>query len=284
MNDLIQQGTLSRDNLRNKVIAAFSAQDEVYRICLFGKEAQGEQDAYSDIDLIVYSNDAQATRDHLDQTLNSIAPVMAVLPLGGGADWYAQTMMFDSYSLYHKVDFSIGCGLDLSKLTLQVVYDCPSKARESLSNLEPLTIQPDVAYQLNEALFAVPRFTKCLFRQDFDMYRRWVGMTNQLCAILYEKQFGWQPGARAKLSPPDYRALYASLSPKNRSRLAKVMPLNARVELASSYTVATDWLIELSREKACYLSVLLNDAWIDTVQTFLHVEMERIAAFSLNQN
>ena len=47
----------TREDLRGRVIEAFAAQDEIYRICTFGREAEGKHDRYSDIDVVVYSRD-----------------------------------------------------------------------------------------------------------------------------------------------------------------------------------------------------------------------------------
>jgi predicted nucleotidyltransferase len=43
-----------RADLQAELVDAFSAQNEIYRIGLFGREAEGKQDQYSDIDLILY--------------------------------------------------------------------------------------------------------------------------------------------------------------------------------------------------------------------------------------
>jgi predicted nucleotidyltransferase len=46
----------TREDLRHRVIEAFAVQDEIYRICTFGREAEGKHDRYSDIDVVVYSS------------------------------------------------------------------------------------------------------------------------------------------------------------------------------------------------------------------------------------
>jgi hypothetical protein len=52
----------TREQLRRRLIDAFAAQEDVYRICLFGREAEAKHDRYSDIDMVVYSNDPARTK------------------------------------------------------------------------------------------------------------------------------------------------------------------------------------------------------------------------------
>jgi len=49
-----------------------------------------------------------------------------------------------------------------------------------------------VAYVLTDVVFSVAGFTKCLFRRDIDMYRRWESITDLTLVLLYEKHFGWE--------------------------------------------------------------------------------------------
>jgi hypothetical protein len=55
-----------------------------------------------------------------------------------------------------------------------VMYENQNKQRSSKTKLEFIPITHDVSYLLTDVLFSVARFTKCLFRQDLDMYRSYM--------------------------------------------------------------------------------------------------------------
>ena len=180
----------TRKDLRRSVIEAFAAQDEIYRICFFGREAEGKHDCYSDIDMVVYSSDLARTKARYKDVFASISPVRATFTLGGTPESYSEMVMLHDYSPYQKVDFSIG-DWGLWESHLSVVYDSKEKSRACRSTLCAVEVRQDVAYKLTDVLFSVARFSKCLFRRDVDMYRRWESITNVTLVLLYEKHFGY---------------------------------------------------------------------------------------------
>lgn len=181
----------SREELRKSVIEAFSSQDEVYRICFFGREAEGKQDCYSDIDVVVFSNDLVSTKAKYKSIFSSISPIRATFQLEGIPDGYSEMVQLYDYSPYQKVDFSI-IGEGDCIWNFIVVYESQNKPRISRTKLVSPPIIRDVSYLVTDVLFSVARFTKCLFRQDIDMYRRWVSISEVALALLYEKHFGWE--------------------------------------------------------------------------------------------
>jgi predicted nucleotidyltransferase len=265
----------TREELRRSVIAAFAAQDEIYRICLFGREAVGKHDRYSDIDMVVYSNDLATTKARYRDVFATISPVRATFTLGGTAESYSEMVMLHGYSPYHKIDFSIG-DWGLWESHLSVVYDSEEKPRACRSRLWAVEIRQDVAYKLTDVLFSVARFTKCLFRRDIDMYRRWESITNVTLALLYEKHFGWQAETlKKRLNGYETQCLYEVLAPEEKEWVYRIRPLDAMLDLASSYQASIRLFVELSRLKAQHLRVVLDDDLIAYITGFMDAEIDR---------
>jgi hypothetical protein len=269
----LYENNRTREELRRRVIEAFSLQDEVYRICFFGREVEGKHDRYSDIDMVVFSNDLASIYAKYKSIFSSISPVRATFPLGGTPEGYSEMVLLQDCSPYQKVDFSIG---DWGKQGWQfiAVYDCKDKTRNSLTKLEPKSIIRDVSYILTDVLFSVARFTKCLFRRDIDMYRRWMSITDVTLALLYEKHFGWKyEMEQTKLGSYGIERLYNDLSTDEKERVNSIRSPDGKLEIASSYQVSIELLIELSKQKAEHFGIVLDNDLIEYIRRFMIVEI-----------
>lgn len=265
----------SREELRLGVINAFSAQDEVYKIGIFGREAEGKQDRYSDIDVLVFSNDLVSTKAKYKQIFSSISPIRATFQLEGTPDRYSEMVQLYDYSPYQKVDFSM-VGDDTCNWNCIVVYENQNKPRSSKTKLEFIPIIRDVSYLLTDVLFSVARFTKCLFRQDLDMYRRWESISTVALALLYEKHFGWEAETdKTRLGSSGINRLYDDLDADEKIQVNKIRPADGRLDISLSYQTSVELMIELSRQKAKYYGLALDGDFIEYIRTFMNIEMAR---------
>lgn len=265
----------TRGNLKRHVIDAFAAQDEVYRICFFGREAEGQHDEYSDIDMIVYSQNPVKTKAHYRQVFATISPVHATFPLGGSPEGYSEMLMLRDYSPYQKIDFSIG---DWGKQDwlLLTMYERPGPPRLQTTTLETPDIRQDAAYKLTDVLFSIARFTKCLFRRDIDMYRRWASITDLTLVMLYEKYYGWQTETlKKRLGSYESKQLDTVLSFEDKEWVHAIRPPDARLNLAQSYQNSVVLFIALSRQKAEHFGIVLNDEFTASMTSFMDTEMTR---------
>ncbi len=270
----------ARVDLSRRLVKVFAAQKEVYHIHFFGKEAEGCSDCYSDIDMVVCSNDLIATKMSYRDAFGSVAPVRATFCLGGTTHSYSEMVMLEGYSPYHKIDFTIGDNTMMdwpaAVCPTLVVYRNQERQRTSRTMLKEEKIKQDVEYVLTDVLFSVARFTKCLFRRDLDMYRRWESISNVTLVALYEKHFGWEcESTRRKLGSSEIRRLYEDLTPPEVERVHIIRPPSARLDLALSYQTSVDLFIELSKEKAEHLRVALDHDLIGFIQEFMALEMGR---------
>ncbi len=269
----------TREELRDRIIATFAAQPEVYHIHLFGREAEECSDPYSDVDMVVCTNDLARTKAGYLDLFESISPVKATFCLAGSLHSYSEMILLEDYSPYQKVDFTISDESNIAwpvGAPIQVVYSDAQKHRESCSRLEAVEIKRDVRYKLTDALFSVARFTKCLFRQDIDMYRRWQSISNLALVMLYEKHYGWEPETLKRgLGSGEIKRLYDDLDPEVEKIVNIIRPPEAQLDVALSYKTSIDLLVELSRRKAEYYEVALDESLIGYILDFMDVEMAR---------
>ncbi len=264
----------TRDELRNSLIKQFSQQEEVFKIFFFGREVENKHDQFSDIDIIVCSNNLEKTQVNYKSIINDISPIIGTLWLESTKKTFAESIMLRDYLPYQKIDFSlIPDNKNIIFSNTLLVYEDNKKSTSKLSELKIVSKNP-VINQLYDYLFSVPRFTKCLFRKDFDMYRRWKGVTNIIPILLYEKHFGWQEESRKKLMPQDFVLLYEELSTDEKSKLEEIFPLNAQLNIIKSFHKGIDLLIELSKQKIENFKIDINESFVEYIKEFLNSEIK----------
>ena len=113
-------------------------------------------------------------------------------------DLLVEMIILRDYSPYQKLDFSIVSDMQKQEALkpAKTVYGSGDPAPEHPSEMAISGRVLELQNRMNDILFSIPRFTKCLFRGDFDMYRRWEGVVAEMCVLLYERHFGWQQAPR----------------------------------------------------------------------------------------
>jgi hypothetical protein len=188
-------------------------------------------------------------------------------------------VMLHDFAPYQKIDFSIVNQIDYKIQhgfgPFLRVYDSQPSQIQSPTPLDVVNVDA-VRNQLHDFLFAVPRFTKCLFRQDFDMYRRWKGISDIALVLLYEKYEGWKPEtATGKLPAREAHLLASRVNPREHELLRSIFPVNAELNLASSYQRCIRLLIDLCRQKAARFDIEIDEAFIGHISQFLDSEVTR---------
>ncbi|MBU3927837.1 MAG: nucleotidyltransferase domain-containing protein [Bacteroidetes bacterium] len=261
--------------MRKLLIDAFSSQNEVYKICFFGREAEGKHDCYSDIDVLVFSNDLPKTKAIYKQVFSSISPIRSVIQLEAHPGGYSEMVQLVDYSPYQKVDFSI-LGEGMCNWNQYVVYQNQNKPINYHQKLEDIPITHDIGYLNKEIMFSVARFTKCLFRHDIDMYRRWTNISVTALALLYEKHFGWKLEIdKSSLGSSGTKRLYDDLESDERSFVEKIRPSDGKLDILLSYQSSIELIIELSRQKAQHFDIMLDCDFMEYIYSFMIVEMAK---------
>jgi predicted nucleotidyltransferase len=276
---LSTHGFRSRSELHERVVAAFASQAEVCAIHVFGREVEGGTDEYSDIDLIVSSADLARSQSRCWDVLESISPIIGTYCIAMEPRTLAQMVMFRDYSPYQKIDFSITDDPAARNAfgPCACLYERCAPTTPSATCIQLTGEREALGNWLNDVLFSIPRFTKCLFRGDRDLYRRWTGAIEHLAVMLYESCFGWDSGHRYRLGPHEYKALHKRLSADQAALLERIQPMNGRPDLVLGYELAVGAIIDLCRDKARSLGEPVDLAFAEYMRRFLCNEIRRFA-------
>lgn len=268
-----------RSILNKLLIESFSKEKEIYAIYLFGKVVTGEIDEYSDIDMVICSNDLATTQSNYQRILSDISPIMGSFLLNSTETDLSQMVMLYDFSPYQKIDLSI---TDCIETKIQAGFGpfldvYKDKSLTAKVNSELVIIEEEhVINQLKNYLFAVPRFTKCLFRKDTDMYRRWKNTSDQAMVMMHEKVFGWEENiARKQISAKEISRLNQTMSVGDVELLSGIFPASGVINIAESYRLCVELLLLLCRQKASFFAVELDEAIIQHIERFLDAEIRR---------
>jgi hypothetical protein len=186
-------------------------------------------------------------------------------------------VIFRDYSPYQKLDISFTDDPESRQAfaPLACLYQHDPPHGPSQTCIDVNGQRDALGNWLNDALFSIPRWTKCLFRGDWDLYRRWTGAVEHLAVMLYENCFGWAHGHRYRLRPDEYKALYKHLSPHQRTLLEQIQPLDGHPDLVLGYELAVGAIIKLYQAKALALAEPVDMAFAGYMQQFLRDQIEQ---------
>jgi len=258
----------------------FSKQPEIREITILGKNAEGTADQFSDIDIRIHSNSLLTTQQNYLRLIEKISPILETFLLASENDNFAQMIMLKDFSPYQKIDFGICSGESTFKPYVSKYLNQKAKRDNSQLNVTP--INNTVSYNLTNYLFGVPRMTKCLFRKDFDMYRRWKGMSNSALILLYEKYFDFEKETQKReLDAQESKKLFTKLSQADRSKLDKLFPVNGNLSLIDSFMGSLEMYIDVSKDKAKYFNERINESFVDYIRAFAKEEAKKLKSLKL---
>ena len=122
--------------------------------------------------------------------------------------------------------------------------------------------------------FSFPRFLKCLFRGDIEMYRRWEGIKNKLFLMLYKKYVNDIPYGNAKFSPFDFQLLNEKLPKSEYESLLNILPINGNIDIIESYRLIAFTLVDLFLERLN--GDRINNIFIDRMLQFIDGEITKL--------
>ncbi len=264
--------------LQEKLIELFSKQAEVGKMRIFGKLAEGTGDDFSDVDIRIISKDPLITQKNAHRLIeDNIARIMATFTLASDPGCFAEMIMLAGYSPYQKIDISVereGAGIPFEPITS--VYENKNAAGLD-RDCDIYTIKKSVDYNLMDVLFGVPRITKCFYRQDFDMYRRWKHQTDALIVLLNEKYTAWQAVSEKKeLDAHAAKLLFQRLCAEDKHKLEQILPLNGELKIPISYLSSLQFYVELAMLKANALKVVLDQEFMHFMLKFAQEEVKKV--------
>lgn len=264
--------------LERKLIQVFSKEPEVWKIQVFGRLIEGADDEYSDVDIKIISKDPYLTQQNYHNVIEkNICKIRKTFILASNENCFAEMIMLEDYSPYQKIDISIerdGFGVHFSPISIAFQNDF---AKGLNRDCEAYEIKRTVEYDLSNFLFGIPRITKCFFRKDFDMYRRWKNWTDVLLVMLEEKYIGWQQvNDKEKVKAHDSKLLFQKITKDDREKLEKVLPLDGKIDIPKSFLSGLMLYIELSKDKAKTINVALDEEFIKYMMEFAKDEVKRL--------
>lgn len=267
-----------REELKTSLISGFAARDEIYAIHLFGRDYAGDADQYSDIDVVICSNDPHQTQAEIYSVIEVISPIRKSLILCSTPNHYAESIMLMNFSPYQKIDLSVVPHIQLKSEfgPFRRVYgDQDTGVMKPASLMEVVEDEMTIEARLDDVLFSIPRFTKCVFRNDLDMYRRWKGTTDLLLVVLYEKHKGKSSQNRYRLKAHETHFLYRIIDKAEKQSLECVLPSSGEVDIVASYWAAVEWLVDLLEHEAKQKEVDLDIDFAEFMLDWLADEAHR---------
>lgn len=264
--------------LCDKLVEVISQEPEVWKINIFGKLAEKVSDDYSDVDIRIISKDPGVTQQKLHEIVErSISPITETFTLQSDVNCFAQMIMLTKYLPYQKIDISVereGYGIKFEPMV--TIYE-NKNAHGDDRDCKVVEIKQTTNYNLLNILFGVPRFTKCFFRNDFDMYRRWKDQTNALLVLLNEKYTEWKvENDKKQLSAHEAKLLFLKLNTDDKKNLEGVFPLNGSVNIPSSFYSSLKMYISISKQKADKIGITINRKFADYMLNFAESEINKL--------
>lgn len=271
-----------RQALLDAILRELKSRQEVLEIHAFGSAVSKTEDEYSDYDLVVCSASPRKTQCNLNRTLEAAAPILGSFVLLSRPDQLGTMFLFKGFSPYHKLDLALVPSL--AALPTYGPFRCLYKADEAHQmsaeedTLEEHATGHPFVNQVNGVVFCIPRFTKCLFRQDRDVYKKWIFVLEHTLSIMHESHFGWKEEQGDFLSSPERDALYKEVGTGAASSLDLMMPTPSAFDLGSSFAACIGQFVSCANRKAAALGVSLEQETIVYLVSFLQSELDRFGA------
>src|SRR5688572_23433667 len=95
-------------SLTKQLVEKFSKSEEIFLIATFGSATNNEIDEYSDIDIILCSNDLATTYGNYRQTIESISPISAISSFYyDKPNVISEVIYLKDFKPYQKIDLTI---------------------------------------------------------------------------------------------------------------------------------------------------------------------------------
>jgi len=263
--------------LCDKLVETFSKEPEVWKIETWGKIVEGISDSYSDVDIRIISKDPYLTQQKVHSIIEKeISLIRQTFPFLSNENKFTEMIMLRDYSPYQKIDMSVerdGFGVQFSPIITTFQND---SAKGLDRDCKVYDIKKTVDYDLMNVLFGIPRTTKCFFRKDFDIYRRWESLTDALLIILNEKYMGWQlVNEEERVRAHVAKVLYKRMTKEDILKLKKVFPSDGMVDISESYINALNLYLEIAHQKAKAQNITFDEEFIKYMMNFAEEEVRR---------
>ncbi|MEP7103330.1 MAG: nucleotidyltransferase domain-containing protein [Candidatus Dojkabacteria bacterium] len=271
----------SPQNLLKSLVDKFSKNEEVFLIATFGSAINNEMDDYSDVDLIICSNDLAKTYSEYRTIIESISPIVAVSPFyADKPNVISEVIYLKNYSAFQKLDLTVIPYLGyLSDFNPNVfimyenqVVDRTLKRGIVRKNKPAETLDS----WMTNYMGLVVGFVKTYKRKNMEIYRYWDLVKDAMIVLLFEKYNGWSKQFdRPRLTSAEYKDLfYRKISKSEFDLLSQVLPQSGILDIKTSFIVSFFLFTELLSIKSSSLKEYINLEFLDYIRGFMQEELQ----------
>ncbi|MFS8131243.1 MAG: nucleotidyltransferase domain-containing protein [Candidatus Dojkabacteria bacterium] len=268
-------------NLLKSLVDKFSKSEEIFLIATFGSAINNEMDEYSDVDIIMCSNDMATTYGHYRDTIGSISPVTAVSSFYyDKPNVISEVIYLKDFKPYQKIDLTIVPYLGyLSEFNPNVFILFENQTIDR-------TLKRGIVHKnkpvetldtwMTNYMSLVIGFVKTYKRQNMEMYRYWDLVKDAMIVLMFEKYSSWSKQYdRPRLSSSEFKDLFYRKINKNEfDLLTQAMPRNGVLDLRHSFLVSFYLFSELLVIKSNTLKEYINVEFLDYIKNFLQSELK----------
>lgn len=269
------------DVLLKSLVEAFSKSPEIFLIGTFGSAVTKQMDEYSDVDIIICSNDLKKTQSEYRKIIESISPIVTLSPFySEKPDVISEIIYLQKFKPYQKVDLTIIPYLGyLSNFNpeMTILYEDQIADRKLKSGLEP---KKESEEALNEWLVKnvgfVVGFCKSYKRKNMEMYRYWDFIKDATLVLLFENHYGWSTDySKMRLSAPEFKDLfYRKINKNEYDYLLQILPPSGVLDIKNSFLVSFFLFSELINIKSNGVKQYLDSNFLNYIKNFLQEELK----------
>jgi predicted nucleotidyltransferase len=246
---------------------------EVKEIYTFGKILTGKTDQYSDVDIIIISDDLVSTLEKTDKLINEISSIEETYTLQSHENKIVQMYKLKDYLPYQKIDLSIECDVNEIIFEKKRIYQNERKLSIPKTTL-PVLNTNTFKNHFNDLLFAIPRFLKSAHRKDISIYRRWNQTLNNFWFCLFRTYVAPKSFSTRKINPNEFERIFLIIPEELKIKIEEILPTNGHINIIEAYPKVISLMIQCYKNDVEYETV--NDEFTETMINFMYNEIKLI--------
>lgn len=268
-------------NLLKQLSEKFSQSEEIFLIATFGSAINNEMDEYSDVDIILCSNDLATTYGNYRSIIESISPISAASSFYyDKPNVISEVLYLKNYKPYQKVDLTIvpylGYLSDFNP-NVFILYENQVKDRTLKRGIihKNKPIETLDSWMINYMALVVG-FVKSYKRRNMEIYRYWELIKDATIVLMFEKYNGWSKQYnRPRLTSAEYKDLfYRKINKNEYDLLSQVLPQSGVLDIKLSLIVSFFLFCELLTIKSNAIKEYVNLEFLDYIKNFLQNELK----------
>ncbi len=278
-NNALHRSCKQVTDLLNRVKDTLPGLPGFRTLSLFGSLAEGRADDYSDVDVIVTTDDLPNAKAHLLSLLEQIGPVDFCWAINLRPDEWNPMIVFREENYFHKLDLGLAgiSGVNRTIPPEQTILLCDQFRTPGTVAKESQAYVPQdssMGHFLLGQLLGCLRYIKARKRgQILTCYRFAAAAVDWRLALLYAR-LTENPQFRSKLSTVDFLELDRMISPDDHSAFLSGLDFSTLAAMDSAVRTAADGMLEDGRYLAAASGEVLPAPVFERISAFLEEELQ----------